>query len=36
MEAFQEEFPDIANNPLLISRDRSYSGTLAKFYIKVS
>ena len=36
MEAFQEEFPDIANNPLLISGDRSYSGTLAKFYIKVS
>lgn len=36
MEAFQEEFPDITNNPLLISRDKSYSGTLAKFYIKVS
>ena len=36
MEAFQEEFPDITNNPLLISGDRSYSGTLAKFYIKVS
>lgn len=36
MEAFQEEFPDIANNPLLISKSKNYNGDLAKFYIKVS
>ena len=38
LEAFQEQFPDIAKeeNAIRISKEKDYSGNLAKFYIKAS
>lgn len=36
LESFEEQFPDIVNNPQLVSKNRDYLGNLAKFYIKVS
>lgn len=36
LQSFEEQFPDIANDPLTASGSNDYSGNLAKFYIKAS